>query len=146
MLHELYSNEWPIYTAEARNLYRNNAFFVTQSYGIPLQRLTESDFSMANLSAEMCIRDRVKIDCGSATMSARVTPSSESIAAGSTASASEPTTGTITNQTRHILNLNQIKNILSGQTFQLVELLTTQLLLVWISKEKNKQYLKVEYL
>ena len=34
-------------------------------------------------------------------MSARVTPSSESIAAGSTASASEPTTGTITNQTRH---------------------------------------------
>ena len=29
----------------------------------------------------------VKIDCGSATMSARVTPSSESIAAGSTASA-----------------------------------------------------------
>jgi len=43
----------------------------------------------------------VKIDCGSATMSARVTPSSESIAAESTASASEPTTGTITNQTRH---------------------------------------------
>ena len=37
--------------AEAKNLYRNNAFFVTQSYGIPLQRLTESDFSMANLSA-----------------------------------------------------------------------------------------------
>jgi len=37
--------------AEAKNLYRNNAFFVTQSYGIPLQRLTEHDFSMANLSA-----------------------------------------------------------------------------------------------
>ena len=37
--------------AQAKNLYRNNAFFITQSYGIPLQRLTESDFSMANLSA-----------------------------------------------------------------------------------------------
>ena len=37
--------------AEATNIYRNNAFFVTQSYGIPLQRVTESDFSMANLSA-----------------------------------------------------------------------------------------------
>jgi len=34
-------------------------------------------------------------------MSARVTPNSEIIAAGSTASASEPTTGTITNHTRH---------------------------------------------
>ena len=43
----------------------------------------------------------VKIDCGSARMSARVTPNSEIIAAGSTASASEPTTGTITNHTRH---------------------------------------------
>jgi len=38
-------------SAEAENIYRNNAFFVTQSYGIPLQRLTESDFSMAGLSA-----------------------------------------------------------------------------------------------
>lgn len=37
--------------AEAENIYRNNAFFVTQSYGIPLQRLTESDFSMADYSA-----------------------------------------------------------------------------------------------
>ena len=37
--------------AEAQNTYRNNAFFVTQSYGIPLQRMTESDFSMAGLSA-----------------------------------------------------------------------------------------------
>lgn len=37
--------------AEAQNTYHNNAFFVTQSYGIPLQRLTESDFSMAGLSA-----------------------------------------------------------------------------------------------
>ncbi|MDE6507934.1 MAG: putative porin [Alistipes sp.] len=37
--------------AEAKNVYRNNAFFLTQSYGIPLQRMTESDFSMAGLSA-----------------------------------------------------------------------------------------------
>ncbi len=37
--------------AEARNIYRNNAFFVTQSYGIPLQRMTDRDFSMAGLTA-----------------------------------------------------------------------------------------------
>ncbi len=37
--------------AQARNIYRNNAFFLTQSYGIPLQRMTESDFSLADLSA-----------------------------------------------------------------------------------------------
>ena len=37
--------------AEAKNIYRNNAFFLTQSYGIPLQRMTENDFSMAGLSA-----------------------------------------------------------------------------------------------
>ncbi len=37
--------------SEAQNTYRNNGFFVTQSYGIPLQRLTEHDFSMAGLSA-----------------------------------------------------------------------------------------------
>lgn len=37
--------------AEARNLYRNNAFFVTQSYAIPLQRVTEEDFSLAGLSS-----------------------------------------------------------------------------------------------
>ncbi len=37
--------------AEAQNTYRNNAFFVTQSYGIPLQRMTDEDFSMAGLSA-----------------------------------------------------------------------------------------------
>lgn len=37
--------------AKALNIYRNNAFFVTQSYGIPLQRMTEEDFSMAGLSA-----------------------------------------------------------------------------------------------
>ena len=36
--------------AEAKNVYRNNAFFVTQSFAIPLQRVTESDFSVANLS------------------------------------------------------------------------------------------------
>ena len=37
--------------AQAENTYRNNGFFVVQSYGIPLQRMTESDFSMAGLSA-----------------------------------------------------------------------------------------------
>lgn len=37
--------------AEAQNTYRNNGFFVTQSYGIPLQRVTEHDFSLAGLSA-----------------------------------------------------------------------------------------------
>ncbi len=37
--------------AEAQNTYRNNAFYVVQSYGIPLQRLTDRDFSMADLSA-----------------------------------------------------------------------------------------------
>ena len=37
--------------AEANNLYRNNSFFVKQSIGIPLQRMTERDFSMAELSA-----------------------------------------------------------------------------------------------
>lgn len=37
--------------AEANNLYRNTSFFVKQSIGIPLQRMTERDFSMADLSA-----------------------------------------------------------------------------------------------
>lgn len=37
--------------AEAENLYRNNGFFLTQSYAIPLQRVTEEDFSIAGLSA-----------------------------------------------------------------------------------------------
>lgn len=37
--------------AEAQNTYRNNAFYVVQSYGIPLQRMTDRDFSMAELSA-----------------------------------------------------------------------------------------------
>lgn len=37
--------------AEAQNTYRNNAFFVTQSYALPLQRVTDSDFSLADLSA-----------------------------------------------------------------------------------------------
>ncbi len=38
-------------SATAENIYRNNGFYVVQSYGIPLQRMTESDFSMADLSA-----------------------------------------------------------------------------------------------
>lgn len=37
--------------AQAENLYRNNAFFVVQSYGIPLLPVTESDFSIAHLPA-----------------------------------------------------------------------------------------------
>ena len=35
--------------AEAHNSYRNNAFFVEQSYGIPLLPVTERDFSIAAL-------------------------------------------------------------------------------------------------
>ena len=37
--------------AEAQNTYRNNAFFITQSYGIPLAPVTERDFSIADLPA-----------------------------------------------------------------------------------------------
>ena len=37
--------------AEAENIYRNNAFFLKQTYGVPLQPLTEADFSMADYSA-----------------------------------------------------------------------------------------------
>ena len=37
--------------AKAENIYRNHAFFHTQSYAIPLQRVTENDFSLADLSA-----------------------------------------------------------------------------------------------
>lgn len=36
--------------AKAKNIYRNNGFFIEQSYGIPLQRVTERDFSIADLS------------------------------------------------------------------------------------------------
>ena len=36
--------------SQAANTYRNNAFFVKQSYGIPLQPVTDSDFSIADLS------------------------------------------------------------------------------------------------
>lgn len=38
-------------SAEASNLYRNTSFFIKQSIGIPLMRMTERDFSMAELSA-----------------------------------------------------------------------------------------------
>ena len=38
-------------SAEASNRYKNNSFFVKQSIGIPLMRMTERDFSMAELSA-----------------------------------------------------------------------------------------------
>jgi len=37
--------------SEAQNIYRNNAFYVKQSYAIPFQRVTEYDFSLAHLSA-----------------------------------------------------------------------------------------------
>lgn len=36
--------------AQAQNIYRNNAFFVKQAIAIPLQRVTEYDFSLADLS------------------------------------------------------------------------------------------------
>ena len=37
--------------AQAENMYRNNAFFVEQSYAIPLVPLTDYDFSVADLPA-----------------------------------------------------------------------------------------------
>ncbi len=37
--------------AEAQNTYRNNGFFVVQSYGIPLLPVTQSDFSISHLPA-----------------------------------------------------------------------------------------------
>ena len=36
-------------SAEAKNRYRNNAFFVKQAIAIPLQRVTEYDFSLADI-------------------------------------------------------------------------------------------------
>ncbi len=38
-------------SADAKNKYKNTSFFVEQSIGIPLARMTERDFSMAELSA-----------------------------------------------------------------------------------------------
>ena len=38
-------------SAQAQNHYRNNSFFVKQAYAIPLTRVTEYDFSLADLSA-----------------------------------------------------------------------------------------------
>ena len=37
--------------SKAHNKYRNNDFFIKQAYAIPLQRVTEYDFSLADLSA-----------------------------------------------------------------------------------------------
>ncbi|MCH5334754.1 MAG: putative porin [Alistipes sp.] len=37
--------------ANAQNIYRNNGFFIEQSLAIPLQAVTPSDFSLADLSA-----------------------------------------------------------------------------------------------
>jgi hypothetical protein len=36
-------------SAEAKNRYRNNAFFIKQAIAIPLQRVTEYDFSLADI-------------------------------------------------------------------------------------------------
>ena len=38
-------------SSQAENTYRNNGFFVKQAIAIPLQRVTEYDFSLADLSA-----------------------------------------------------------------------------------------------
>ncbi len=38
-------------SSEAQNTYRNNGFFVIQSYGIPLLPVTQSDFSIGHLPA-----------------------------------------------------------------------------------------------
>ena len=38
-------------SSEAKNLYRNNAFLLKQAYAIPLERVTEYDFSLADLAA-----------------------------------------------------------------------------------------------
>ena len=38
-------------SAEAKNHYRNNAFFIKQAFAIPLQRVTEYDFSLAEIPA-----------------------------------------------------------------------------------------------
>lgn len=38
-------------SANAKNRYANNGFIIKQSIGIPLQRMTEKDFSMADLSS-----------------------------------------------------------------------------------------------
>ncbi|MBQ2364821.1 MAG: putative porin [Alistipes sp.] len=38
-------------SSEAENHYRNHAFFVKQAFAIPLQRVTEYDFSLANIPA-----------------------------------------------------------------------------------------------
>lgn len=38
-------------SAEAENSYRNNSFFVKQAFAIPLQAVTDYDFSLADLSA-----------------------------------------------------------------------------------------------
>ena len=38
-------------SSKAENHYRNNAFFIKQAIAIPLQRVTEYDFSLADLSA-----------------------------------------------------------------------------------------------
>lgn len=41
----------PVRLSDARNKMKNNAFFLVQSYGVPLKKLTEEDFSIAGRSS-----------------------------------------------------------------------------------------------
>lgn len=48
--HELSVNI-PMKMSDPRNWIRNNSYFLTQSYGVPLRRMTEEDFTMADRPA-----------------------------------------------------------------------------------------------
>lgn len=41
----------PVRLGDARNTFKNNTYYVVQSYGIPLRKLTEDDFSIADRSS-----------------------------------------------------------------------------------------------
>lgn len=40
----------PVQLYDAKNMIKNNTFYVTQSYGVPLRKITEEDFSIADRS------------------------------------------------------------------------------------------------
>ncbi len=40
-----------VYLSNAKNEYKNNVFYLTQSYGMPLRRLSDEDFSIADRSS-----------------------------------------------------------------------------------------------
>ena len=40
-----------VYLTDAKNEYKNNVFYLTQSYGMPLRRLSDEDFSIAERSS-----------------------------------------------------------------------------------------------